>query len=322
MCAVGYYDLLLKRKHHPAAMRRNAQQRGANVTKGGGAMQLENSLSYELDCVRNRITFSHVGWWSAFLVADRPYSFEEAAAIFENDIFEPGTENPWPLSDSPIALPQGSRTVECEFRGFNPDEGRYQWYSSSLLILASGMGYGNIQDVSELKKRQKQERYLATHDPLTGLLNRRAFEAAVRETIARADAQGRFVILDIDNFKQLNDAQGHLQGDKALRRIAALIHASVPKGAIAGRFGGDEFVICCDHGIEQGCLAKFADAIISGVAEIGTAMGSPIGASLGVCNFPAHGTTYEELLECADAALMHAKRSGKAPSTFTTQAKP
>ncbi len=116
-----------------------------------------------------------------------------------------------------------------------------------------------VRDVSELRGLTRQMSYQATHDALTGLINRREFERHTQEVIEAAQTtQVHHVLcyLDLDRFKQVNDIAGHLAGDGLLREVAALIKAAVRDSDVAGRLGGDEFGL-----ILMGCPLEKATQI-------------------------------------------------------------
>ncbi len=201
--------------------------------------------------------------------------------------------------------------MQNDFRALNPDAREYQWYSTSLLVLSGDKSYGSIKNIDSEKKRQLEDRYLAKHDSLTGLLNRRSFEAAAMDMLQKDSAQGGFAIIDVDNFKHLNDRYGHPYGDSLIERIAQTMNKARPAGAVIGRFGGDEFVVCCPNGREPQCLPRFVDDLMAGVKELADEVGEPLSVSVGSARFPQDGSTYADLLQKADIALFDAKRSGK-----------
>jgi diguanylate cyclase (GGDEF)-like protein len=150
----------------------------------------------------------------------------------------------------------------------------------------------------------------AKTDPLTGLANRRAFDAVFDEEVYRAKRTGRpltLLLVDLDGLKAINDDYGHAAGDVALRLVADVLRLQ-RRTDRAARLGGDEFaVLLPDTGV-AGALGV-AERLCAGVRDAG-ASGFPITLSLGIACTPGDGTTPEELHQAADAALYAAKRRG------------
>lgn len=168
----------------------------------------------------------------------------------------------------------------------------------------------------ELRDRNRQlldARYQAATDPLTGLLNHRTFHEQVRETVAQRLQEGgevALIMVDIDNFKRVNDSLGHMAGDHVLREIGATI-AEIVGDQHAFRYGGDEFSILLP-GKSRSEAFGIADRLLKAVKmrvrgeESGKAT-----ISLGVACFPEMANSAEELLYRADMALNWAKSRGK-----------
>jgi diguanylate cyclase (GGDEF)-like protein len=152
-----------------------------------------------------------------------------------------------------------------------------------------------------------QVQQAARTDALTGLLNHGAMQVRVREEIARAQRDGTAlscVIIDLDDFKRVNDMRGHQAGDELLRRIAGLLHAELRPYDQVARYGGDEFVLLLPGSDEKAALAV-AERVRDAVA------GNRAGAcSLGVAQWH-EPLDADALLEQADRALLFAKRTGK-----------
>jgi diguanylate cyclase len=168
----------------------------------------------------------------------------------------------------------------------------------------------------ELRERNRQlldARYQAATDPLTGLLNHRTFHERIREVVSERLQEGGFVTLimvDIDNFKKVNDSLGHMAGDHVLREIGATISEIVGDPA-AYRYGGDEFAILLPH-VNRHEAFSIADRLVKSVkTRVRSAGGDKATISLGVACFPEMAASAEELLYRADMALNWAKSCGK-----------
>jgi diguanylate cyclase (GGDEF)-like protein len=152
--------------------------------------------------------------------------------------------------------------------------------------------------------RRQELRFLADYDPLTRLLNRRAFVERLDGEVARATRYGHsfgLVLCDLDGFKALNDRFGHPAGDAALQRFAATLGDSLRKGDEAFRIGGDEFALLLAEASEEA-----AREVVHRVSE----QLHDLRASFGVASCPANASDATSLFSLADAALYEAKRSG------------
>lgn len=187
---------------------------------------------------------------------------------------------------------------------------RYSEFGGAPAIVAI------IRDIAERKRMDAQITYLAHHDALTGLTNRPMFALALQRATARALRTGRkFAILslDLDNFKDVNDARGHQAGDELLRMAADRLRAVIRVDENVARFGGDEFAILLDdlHDPEEvGALAK---RIIATLTKPFSIDGSDlrVGASIGVAIYGEGARDAETLLSQADMAMYRAKADGR-----------
>jgi len=157
---------------------------------------------------------------------------------------------------------------------------------------------------------------LASTDPLTGLLNHRAFHARLDEEIARAERGGRplaLLLVDLDDFRTINNTHGHQAGDRALVAIAAALRGSLRAGDSAGRYGGDEFAAILPEADlpEALAVAERARAAVAGIALPAGDATIRATTSLGVAALPRHARTRDELIAAADQAAYAAKDAGK-----------
>ncbi len=150
---------------------------------------------------------------------------------------------------------------------------------------------------------------LALTDPLTGLGNHRHFHERLQRDLDKAQAEGfplTLCLLDIDDFKQINDRFGHPVGDRVLAQVAARLR----QGGEAFRLGGDEFALLLPRRDEHEGLS-IAKSIIERVAETECETGGPLSMSAGIATYPQHGVERSELVRVADSALYLAKEQGK-----------
>jgi diguanylate cyclase (GGDEF)-like protein len=169
----------------------------------------------------------------------------------------------------------------------------------------------------ELIKINEEFRKLAITDPLTGLYNRRYFERAMKDELALALRHGDkhcVLLIDIDNFKNINDTYGHLEGDRVLQKFADTLKEQLRAADILSRMGGEEFVVLCKRVQQSNALSiaeKFRKKIEAMTIEIG-ADTVRITASIGVAVLPkGPDDTIEEILGEADEALYYCKRAGR-----------
>jgi diguanylate cyclase (GGDEF)-like protein/PAS domain S-box-containing protein len=172
-----------------------------------------------------------------------------------------------------------------------------------------------LHDVTELRGLARQMSYQATHDALTGLVNRREFERRLEEAVEsghRGDGQHVLCYIDLDRFKVVNDTSGHLAGDSMLREVAKLLRDAVRDSDTVARLGGDEFgmlLIGCP--LEK--ARQIADDVCRAVADYRFVWKDRIfniGTSVGLVEVSRESGTLEELLAAADSACYVAKKQG------------
>jgi diguanylate cyclase (GGDEF)-like protein len=152
----------------------------------------------------------------------------------------------------------------------------------------------------------------ATSDPLTGLLNHRAFQERVENEVARAQRYGRplaIVLLDLDYFKSINDAYGHQAGDAALMQAASLLEEGARAGDVLGRIGGDEFALLLPETTAERAL-PIAERWAAEFRAAPVGVAAHLTMSAGVCDL-RHAANSKELLQLADGALYWAKNQGR-----------
>lgn len=178
---------------------------------------------------------------------------------------------------------------------------------NEIFLICSGT------DITEERRAQERLRVLANTDTITGLPNRNAIHDMITEAIdTRGDTQVGVVYLDLDNFKKVNDAYGHMFGDQLLQAVALAILSCLEDGQVLARLGGDEFIVLAS-GTSQGALEAMASRILTrlrqpfriGLIEVYT------GCSLGISLAPQHGTDRESVIRNADTAMYTAKENGR-----------
>lgn len=148
-------------------------------------------------------------------------------------------------------------------------------------------------------------------DKLTGLLNKSAMEKMITDLLAKDQRQGALVVMDIDDFKHINDTYGHAFGDIVLQHTADCIRKTVPPESLCGRFGGDEYVLLLPD-VSREELTRLLDTLLQLRTDIVFPNPADIfSISLGAVIYPQPGKGYLELFQHADAALYEAKAAGK-----------
>ena len=172
-----------------------------------------------------------------------------------------------------------------------------------------------LHDITERKAFEERLSYLAFHDPLTGLPNRRLFQDRVEHALLRAqrhNTRHALLMFDLDRFKLVNDSYGHPIGDDLLVHVASLLRRSLRPEDTCARLGGDEFAILVEDITDTGQAVTVAERILAAVAE-GAVIGGHevfVSASIGIATTD-QAATREALVAAADAATYAAKRAGK-----------
>jgi diguanylate cyclase (GGDEF)-like protein len=194
------------------------------------------------------------------------------------------------------------------------DSIRLSWRSERLVHdLAHERGEMTAMN-AQLAATNTRLAHQATHDPLTSLYNRRGTLELLEQVIEEATPEHPLGLLfcDLDRFKAVNDALGHRGGDRFITIIADRLMRSLEPGSVAGRMGGDEFVVLMP-GLDMSAAAAVANRLVGVLAQPVYAEGRemPSSVSVGVAVGPDHGTSASELLRHANAALYRAKAGGR-----------
>ncbi|MGH8531305.1 MAG: EAL domain-containing protein [Gammaproteobacteria bacterium] len=207
---------------------------------------------------------------------------------------------------------------ECDLRCKDDSTLQVVWHHSRLkglsrddpMILSVGM------DITARKRAEMRLAWLADHDPLTGLFNRRRLQEELEEAIARAkryEHSGALIFFDLDQFKYVNDTSGHPAGDRLLEALGGSLPQVLREIDVIGRLGGDEFAIVLGRADAQEA-SQVAKKILEHITDSEFRFGSKIhkvSASIGIALFPAHGSNVKDLLTHADLAMYQAKETGR-----------
>ncbi|MEN8618643.1 EAL domain-containing protein [Shewanella baltica] len=170
---------------------------------------------------------------------------------------------------------------------------------------------GVFSDISRRKQQEEELRKLTNNDLLTGLPNRSNLQVTLSNLVNREIAHA-LMVLDLDNFKRINDSLGHQIGDTLLKLVAARIKSLLPKNTSIYRLGGDEFAIVLDKGSDISASAAIANRIIEGLKPAFEVSNEQLvlGLSIGIVLYPEDEQSEQALLRKADIAMYHAKSAG------------
>src|SRR4029079_775587 len=192
--------------------------------------------------------------------------------------------------------------------------GHVVWVSVNATLVrdADGNGsyiLGQIQDITDRRRFEERLQHMVDHDPLTGLFNRRRFEQELDRHVAhthRYGAEGALLVLDLDDFKSVNDTLGHNAGDELIVSVAGLLRSTLRDSDVIARLGGDEFAILLPTGgadEAEAVAAKLVRAVREEARVIGERRARRVTTSVGVAPFGTGEETGEEILINADLAM-------------------
>ncbi len=225
------------------------------------------------------------------------------------------------IADDPVtrALESGEVVFLEDYTKLNARDGRQYIIEDSAAPIRArdGRMLGAVlvfHDVTEQRRMAEEINYQATHDPLTGLFNRRAFERKLQQLIEDIEAEEHALLyLDLDQFKVVNDTCGHAAGDALLTQLGDLMRERLRSGDILARLGGDEFAVIlphCPRDQALSCAEKLRQAIQE-FRFIWQDTTFAVGVSIGLVPFQSGKQTQEEILSAADQACFAAKDSGR-----------
>nr|WP_320146175.1 GGDEF domain-containing protein [uncultured Anaeromusa sp.] len=272
---------------------------GENARKLSGLLGLNNSDNYEeiIEAVVSRLV--------------REEFREEYKKIFSREAI--------------LKLYQeGQRSFEYEFIE-RSDGVSYAWVQTSVCIYRS-FDTGTIRIISHVKNiQQKKEKELAIlqkaqRDSLTNLYNKIVTKELIDEFLLSMEGQGMHAVylIDIDNFKFINDHFGHAFGDAVLSRVAEKLNRSFRASDIVGRIGGDEFLVLAKNVEDRAIVLRKAEETCQSMHNLlkGISGSASVAISIGICIVPDDGTVFDEVYVKADAALYAAKKKGKNTFVF------
>ena len=223
------------------------------------------------------------------------------------------------VSDAFTALQNGSSYEEADVRVVKSD-GRYLWCQLRITVQYDQSNQplklvGVIINIDEKKRSEQDLQTRAERDALTNLLNKDTSKHYIENFLSSPSCQSSsaLLVIDLDNFKQVNDQYGHMLGDIIIAQAADEIRKLFRTDDIVGRIGGDEFIVLMKNIPSLDLLRNRLESLIQvfGTTLHDRVPEAGLGCSLGVSLYPQHGTRYEDLFRQADQALYQAKAKGK-----------
>ncbi|MCE6967443.1 diguanylate cyclase domain-containing protein [Cereibacter sphaeroides] len=253
---------------------------------------------------------------------DRPHVFRTPAWPLETPGGQPVDQAALP---SALVRRSGQDQRDLRYAVRQPDGGRriLSVNAAPLPVAAHGAEVVlSVTDITEIEAGAEQLRRLAAEDPLTGLANRRALTAAVLARLSAQEPKHPFalIMLDIDNFKSVNDTMRHEAGDRVLCILAERLRTNAGPECLVARMGGDEFMLLAP-GAEREAALALTEVLRQAIGRSIEIDQQPLNlsASAGIALHPAHGSTLSRLMTGADIALHAAKRAGRNRTVVLSQ---
>jgi len=271
------------------------------------AIEGSNSAVWEIDLEKGTINLSE-----SFLqmMGISLYGENDLSKVFDTVLEE---EDKQRLIDSYYRYIHGySDGIYSQIK-MKDSKGRTRWFLISarcIKDIKKRKLYGILTEITRLKEQEEAITFLAYNDHLTGLPNRRMLEKTFKEVVK--DGHGAVVLIDLDNFKNINDTKGHVFGDALLKTVSEIFSQMKEENINFFRFGGDEFIILIKDEKDTEKIEGKVKNIIDNLAEkIKDVLKVNITASSGIALYPIDGLSLDDLLMKADVALYGAKSSGK-----------
>jgi len=295
--------------------RKEAEERTSVLAISEQRFRLLSSLSenivYELNTETSDVIFPN-GFKK--ITGYPPPKEDFPKAFARNGLIHP--EDKARFLDAYIAYPTDEDKRYGEYRLLDR-EGQYRWFRFEELLLRDEESnviriIGRMRDIDEEKAKLEHLQAKTRLDPGSSAYNKGATEHLVGRHLEQDyDRQHAVLVLDIDDFKILNDQRGHLFGDQIIRHIVAITRESLRASDLIGRIGGDEFLIFIQDVPGQAFVAAKTMHLLKTIQKE-----LAIGISIGIGMYPEHGRTFDELYQAADTAMYKVKNQGKSGFAF------
>lgn len=288
--------------------RREAENRYRTAFDEGPVGMARTTLNGRFEAV-NQALCALTGYTSEHLCAS------DFVSITHHDDVEPGIR-------ALASMVSGLTTVYRTEKRLIHAAGHDVWVTLSTTVVRDDDDrplyfLSHFLDITDRKRFESQLQHLTDHDPLTGMANRRSFEATLNRhvaTVARHGPAGALLVLDLDHFKQINDTLGHRAGDELIASLASVVQGRLQPTDLIGRLGGDEFAVMLPYSSREQAervAGKLLDAIRAEVTVLAGAHQRKVTTSVGIAMFDDPTLTGAQILINADLAMYDAKEAGR-----------
>ncbi len=214
------------------------------------------------------------------------------------------------LKEMPHSL--DTRSIQLRVKG---KEGRYNWYSCHLKAIfdkkaSASVVVGKLQDITEVKHREQRLMEISERDVLTNTYNKSAVGKISQRL--KENAAGVLFMIDLDDFKSINDKWGHEVGDIVLKKVGEVLNKTFRSDDLVVRMGGDEFAVFLQGNVDSEMAEKKAALVLETIRDIQIqGAGRLVSASIGIAISPRDGCTFSQLYRAADTAMYRVKKSDK-----------
>lgn len=282
---------------------------------------------YEIDLNKNYFTLVHSkGTFRASYMKD---SYQKSVDYISNTLIHPDDQeqyaNRFSIDNIKSEFREGKKQIYHEARRLT-STGDYKWVSTLMIreYTENNEEFRLMQLIQDIDNRKTSEVKLKTEaqtDPLTQLYNKMTTKTLIEEYICGEGAEGlhAFIIIDMDEFKAINDTHGHFVGDNVLEELSKELKGYFRESDILGRIGGDEFVAFIKNIQSVALVCDKVQRLSASLKKYGIEHGyaHKLSTSMGIAVFNKDGKTYDELYKNADKALYEAKRNGKDQYKFS-----
>lgn len=258
-------------------------------------------------------------------LGDLIYSYSGMFSYIMKDLVHPDDKEIFrPLLSPQTAIElfqSGTKEISFDYRRLIHAD-TYEWMHIHIALFRDAdtqhiKGFAQVKNVNNEKTQQLELQYKAERDLLTGLYNKGTAETLIANSLVSEKSKitnGILFIIDIDNFKTVNDQLGHLYGDAVLSELSESLNRIFRESDIVGRIGGDEFVVFAAGLLGEKIVRQKAEEVCKAFLRTYSNernVGCTVSSSIGISMFPKDGSDFETLFGCADAALYTAKARGK-----------